>query len=68
MTYGYDADIVNLLRPAGQNTVKEHGQNLIEDLSNFRYETKTTDLPIIFVAHSLGGIVCESVRPDLRQI
>ena len=59
VTYGYDADIVHWMKPAGQNTVREHAQNLVNDLCSLRARTKTPKLPIIFVAHSLGGLVCQ---------
>ncbi|RYP20804.1 hypothetical protein DL767_009389 [Monosporascus sp. MG133] len=32
------------------------GEELMEDLHNFR--TKTRDRPVVFIGHSLGGLVC----------
>ncbi|KFY33768.1 hypothetical protein V494_07314 [Pseudogymnoascus sp. VKM F-4513 (FW-928)] len=55
--YGYDADVVNLTRVAGQNTVREHATNLINELAANRMNA--VGRPIIFVVHSLGGIVCQ---------
>lgn len=55
MTYGYDADVLHLTRVAGQNTIREHAKTLINDLSALR--TDTVGRPIIFVVHSLGGLV-----------
>ncbi|KAL6890894.1 hypothetical protein GGI43DRAFT_209640 [Trichoderma evansii] len=57
ITYGYDADILNLTRVAGQNTVREHAKSLINDLGALR--TDTVGRPIIFVVHSLGGLVIQ---------
>ncbi|KFZ25366.1 hypothetical protein V502_00151 [Pseudogymnoascus sp. VKM F-4520 (FW-2644)] len=57
ITYGYDADVVNLTRVAGHNTVREHATNLINDLAALRRDA--VGRPIIFVAHSLGGLVCQ---------
>ncbi|PKK46375.1 hypothetical protein CI102_11067 [Trichoderma harzianum] len=57
ITYGYDADILHLTRVAGQNTVREHAKTLINDLSALR--TDTAGRPIIFVIHSLGGLVIQ---------
>ncbi|KFZ01516.1 hypothetical protein V500_00731 [Pseudogymnoascus sp. VKM F-4518 (FW-2643)] len=57
ITYGYDADVVNLTRTAGRNTVRQHARNLINDLTALRKDD--IGRPIIFVAHSLGGLVCQ---------
>lgn len=46
-------------RPAGQNTVRAHAQNLINDFTILRRTTRSPGRPIIFVAHSLGGLVCQ---------
>jgi pimeloyl-ACP methyl ester carboxylesterase len=59
ITYGYDADIAHWMKPAGQNTVREHAQNLVNDLCGLRARTKTSKQPVLFVAHSLGGLVCQ---------
>lgn len=42
---------------AGQNTVREHARNLVNDLTALRRDA--VGRPIIFVAHSLGGLVCQ---------
>lgn len=59
LTYGYDADVAHFIKPAGQNTVFEHATNLNGDLTDLRRRTESLDRPLIFVAHSLGGLVCE---------
>ncbi|KFY82422.1 hypothetical protein V498_08591 [Pseudogymnoascus sp. VKM F-4517 (FW-2822)] len=59
ITYGYDANVVHWMKPAGQNTVREHSQNLVNDLCVLRARTKTSKRPILFVVHSLGGLVCQ---------
>jgi hypothetical protein len=59
ITYGYDADVARWTRPAGQNTVREHARNVINDLTSLRRSSETIGRPIIFVAHSLGGLVCQ---------
>lgn len=73
MTFGYDADIVRLWDMAGGNNLRSHGKDLAFDLSNLR--TNCEQRPIIFVAHSLGGLVCEQALlicregdPELEQL
>ncbi|KAJ7838355.1 Alpha/Beta hydrolase protein [Mycena olivaceomarginata] len=70
----YDANIANFLSPASQNSIFEHSKNLLNHLDMVRDgEAKTR--PIIFVAHSLGGILalCQSRdaatrHPDVGRI
>lgn len=57
MTFGYDADVVKLWGIAGSNTLRNHGKNLASDVSDRRRGYR--ERPIIFIAHSLGGLVCE---------
>lgn len=61
ITYGYNADIVHFIKPVGQNTVREHARNLAGDLTDLRRRTSSLQRHLIFVAHSLGGLVCEQV-------
>ena len=35
-SYGYDADIDGFLSGAGQNTINQHAQSLLSDLSDLR--------------------------------
>ena len=62
ITYGYDADVVHFTKPAGQNTVREHACNFIGDMTHLRRGTSSLQRPLIFVAHSLGGLLVEQVR------
>jgi hypothetical protein len=57
MTFGYDADVVKLWGMAGSNTLRNHGKNLAFAVSDRRRECRNR--PVIFIAHSLGGLVCE---------
>ena len=59
ITYGYDANMAHWTKPAGQKIVRKHARNLINDFTVLRRRTYSTGRPIIFVAHSLGGLVCQ---------
>lgn len=60
-TWGYDADIDGFWSSASQNTVSQHATNLLSDVADL-LETKHCNLPIIFVVHSLGGLIIKDVR------
>ncbi|KAI0898840.1 hypothetical protein F4806DRAFT_455761 [Annulohypoxylon nitens] len=77
LTFGYDADVVHLFKPAGRNSLSNHARNLLNDLVAKRYDTASQgSRKIIFVAHSLGGLVVKRAMalsenlndPDLNQI
>lgn len=57
MTFGYDASVVKLKGMVGDNNIRNHGKNLATDVSDQRRDCRNR--PIIFIAHSLGGLVCE---------
>ena len=76
-TYGYNADVVGgLFQASNKNSVSQHGRDLAvrleRDVDNevdlVRFEEAEFELtgrvqdPIIFVAHSLGGIIVKDVR------
>ncbi|KAI0466857.1 hypothetical protein F4859DRAFT_518693 [Xylaria cf. heliscus] len=65
-TYGYNADVIrDLFRANNQNSVSQHGRDLAVKLER---EIKN-QAPIIFVAHSLGGVVVKDAirRSELCQ-
>ncbi|KFY69329.1 hypothetical protein V496_00331 [Pseudogymnoascus sp. VKM F-4515 (FW-2607)] len=57
MTYGYDADVIKIWGMAGGNNLRNHGKSLAFGVSDRRRDCR--ERPIIFIAHSLGGLVCE---------
>jgi protein SERAC1 len=61
MTFGYDADVVKIwgMTPAGSNGLHGHGKSLAYALSDSRSAASAKERPLILVAHSLGGLVCE---------
>lgn len=76
LSYGYDADFFNLWKPASISRLSNHAENLVGDLVRKREQTETETRNIVFVAHSLGGLVTESAlcvsrnnaEAHLRQI
>lgn len=58
LTYGYDAYVV---KPsvASSNRLIDHATNLLNDLTTDRARCNASSRPLIFVAHSLGGLVCK---------
>ncbi|KAI1435090.1 Alpha/Beta hydrolase protein [Xylaria sp. CBS 124048] len=60
-TYGYNADVIGgLFQANNRNSISQHGQDLAVKLER----VIDNQLPIIFVAHSLGGIV---VKDAIRR-
>lgn len=57
--FGYDADVVNWWHQASTNRVSNHAEDMLGALVRLRERTETEDQKIIFVAHSLGGLVTE---------
>lgn len=75
LTYGYDAYVVRK-NVASSNRLIDHATNLLTDLSSDRAQCNASTRPIIFVAHSLGGLICKKAilvsrnnpEPHLRRI
>ncbi|KAM0360984.1 hypothetical protein ACHAPK_011831, partial [Fusarium culmorum] len=58
LTYGYDAYVVSK-SVASSNRLIDHAMNLLTDLTNDRRRRNASSRPLIFVVHSLGGLVCK---------
>ena len=67
LSFGYDADIINLWDPASNSKLSNHAENMVGDLVRKREETDTETRKIIFVAHSLGGLVTEYALSHSRN-
>lgn len=58
LTYGYDAYVVRS-SVAGSNRLIDHATDFLNDLTTDRNSHNAASRPIVFVAHSLGGLVCK---------
>jgi hypothetical protein len=66
LTYGYDAYVVKR-SVASSNRLIDHASNLLNDLTNDRAHRHASDRALIFVAHSLGGLVCKEAILQSRN-
>ncbi|KAK2730723.1 hypothetical protein FQN57_004185, partial [Myotisia sp. PD_48] len=57
-TFGYDADVASFWGPS-QNRLTNHASNMVADLVGVREDTGTEGRALIFIVHSLGGLVVE---------
>lgn len=58
LTYGYDAYIVRR-SVASSNRLIDHATNFLNDLTTDRTRYNASSRALIFIAHSLGGLVCK---------
>ena len=58
LTHGYDADVARR-SVASMNRLIDHAMNLLNHLTTNRTLCGASSRPLIFVAHSLGGLVCK---------
>ncbi|KAI0502713.1 ribonuclease-like protein p/mrp subunit [Xylaria bambusicola] len=57
MTYSYPASVTALLGGTSSDRILQHAQTMIAELVADRELEHATERPIIFICHSLGGIV-----------
>ncbi|KAH6842448.1 hypothetical protein B0I37DRAFT_329709 [Chaetomium sp. MPI-CAGE-AT-0009] len=67
LTFGYDASVTDWRGMVSQNRIANHAWNLLTSLATYRENDDTNERPIIFVCHSLGGLVCEDALVTSRQ-
>ncbi|MCJ1479379.1 hypothetical protein MMC13_008064 [Lambiella insularis] len=57
LTWGYNADVTALLGGTSSDRILQHAQTLVAQLGADREIEVAEERPIIFVCHSLGGII-----------
>ncbi|KAJ5646829.1 hypothetical protein N7490_003201 [Penicillium lividum] len=67
LTFGYDAYVANWRGVVSQSRIANHAWNLLTSLSSYRENDGTNERSIIFVCHSLGGLVCEDALLTSKQ-
>uniref|UniRef100_A0A8H7NIQ7 GPI inositol-deacylase n=1 Tax=Bionectria ochroleuca TaxID=29856 RepID=A0A8H7NIQ7_BIOOC len=76
-TFGYDAKVTDTKEFMGKvsaKTLRDHAAELIYSICHQRRASVSSDRSLIFVCHSLGGLVCKegllfaNQRSDYRQI
>ncbi|KAK3379401.1 hypothetical protein B0T24DRAFT_154684 [Lasiosphaeria ovina] len=67
LTFGYDANVADWRGVVSQSRVGNHAGNLLTSLASYREKDDTNERPIIFVCHSLGGVVCKDALVKSRE-
>ncbi|KAF2665820.1 hypothetical protein BT63DRAFT_428769 [Microthyrium microscopicum] len=67
LTFGYDAHVADWRGMVSKNRIGNHAMNLLTTLATYREDDDSDQRPIIFVCHSLGGLVCEDALLLARQ-
>lgn len=67
LTFGYDAYISDWRGMVSKNRIGNNAMNLLAAVASYREEDDTDNCPIIFICHSLGGLVCEDALATAQQ-
>ncbi|CVK96463.1 uncharacterized protein FPRN_12416 [Fusarium proliferatum] len=67
LTYSYDSTVTGKDDVPSQNRISNHAYNLVTALASLRQSDNTNERPIIFICHSLGGLVCQDALITAKQ-
>jgi hypothetical protein len=68
LTYGYDSHVSHYFKgPANKLTVSQLGEGLLNRVAGERRRSNVTGRPIVFVAHSLGGLLVKEALVESRK-
>lgn len=57
ITWGYNANVAPISGLSSQNSLHGHARNLLLHLERLREEDYERSRPVVFIGHSLGGLV-----------
>jgi predicted alpha/beta hydrolase family esterase len=61
LSFGYNATIQGTTSVAG---IRDHARSLLQWLELWRLEDNLVSRPIVFVGHSLGGVIIKQVNKE----
>lgn len=59
LSYGYNAYFIDRTAHPSVNGLTDHAKNFLLDLTNHRVASNRRSVPLVVVAHSMGGLVCK---------